>query len=359
MSEEKTRKVDMLAAAREAQWSADTFLGPGSTKVGAPAKVNLILGVGDRRDDGFHDVVNVMHAVSLHDVLHVRTEAAAASMFDAFRAEGAALALPDHLAVAGPADNLLVSVDCTDKTDLDGLHALDVPARDNIACRAVDALARAIGRDQFERVLIRIEKNVPHQGGLGGGSSDAAAVLVALASRWRIELNDPRLVEAARSLGSDVPFFLRGGCALFDGAGEHFARSLEPMKLPVVLVKPFVGVSTPKAYRAFDEAPIAVPAEVVGAAADIARAEEVPLFNNLAPAAEGLAPVLAEVRTWLCGQDGVMQGKVMLCGSGATTFAVTRDFAAACDIAAAAQSRGWWARACTFSSLRAAVVPRR
>lgn len=359
MSEGKTRKVDMLAAAREAQWSADTFLGPGATKVVAPAKVNLVLGVGDRRDDGFHEVANVMHAVSLHDVLYVRTEPLAASPLDAYRTEDGALDLPDHLAVVGPEGNILVSVDCSDKTALDAAHALNVPARDNIVCRAVDGLACSLGRAGFERVLIRIEKNIPHQGGLGGGSSDAAAVLTALASRWQLDARDPRVAEVACTLGSDVAFFLEGGCALFGGAGECFVRSLEPMKLPIVLVKPFVGVSTPAAYRAFDEAPAPVSADVLAAASCAARAEDVPLFNNLAPAAEGLEPVLVEVREWLAAQTGVAPEKVLLCGSGATTFAVTDSFSTACDIAASAQSRGWWARACTFSSLRAAAVPRR
>ncbi len=406
MSEGKTRKVDMLAAAREAQWSADTFLGPGATKVVAPAKVNLVLGVGDRRDDGFHEVANVMHAVSLHDVLYVRTEPLAASPLDAYRTEDGTLDLPDHLAVVGPEDNILVSVDCSDKTALDADHALNVPARDNIVCRAVDGLACSLGRAGFERVLIRIEKNIPHQGGLGGGSSDAAAVLTALASRWQLDARDSRVAEVACTLGSDVAFFLEGGCALFGGAGECFVRSLEPMKLPIVLVKPFVGVSTPAAYRAFDEVPeggcalfggagecfvrslepmklpivlvkpfvgvstpaayrafdevpVPVPADVLAAASCAARAEDVPLFNNLAPAAEGLEPVLVEVREWLAAQTGVAPEKVLLCGSGATTFAVTDSFSTACDIAASAQSRGWWARACTFSSLRAAAVPRR
>lgn len=359
MSEEKTCKVDMLAAAREAQWSADTFLGPGSTKVVAPAKVNLVLAVGARRDDGFHEVTNVMHAVSLHDVLHVRTEPLASSPLDAYRAEDGSLDLPDHLAVVGPEDNILVSVDCSDKTDLDGAHALNVPARDNIVCKAVDGLACYLGRGGFERVLIRIEKNIPHQGGLGGGSSDAAAVLTALASRWHVEPIDPRVAEVACSLGSDVAFFLEGGCALFNGAGECLVRAVEPMKLPLVLVKPFVGVSTPAAYRAFDDDPADVPADVIAAASSVDHAEEMPLFNNLAVAAEGLEPVLVDVREWLSEQDGVVPGKVLLCGSGATTFAVTDDFSAACNIAAAARSRGWWARACTFSSLRAAVVPRR
>ncbi len=186
MSEGKIRKVDMLAAAREAQWSADTFLGPGATKVVAPAKVNLVLGVGDRRDDGFHEVANVMHAVSLHDVLYVRTEPLAASPLDAYRTEDGTLDLPDHLAVVGPEDNILVSVDCSDKTALDADHALNVPARDNIVCRAVDG-ARLLARARRVRARAHSHREEHSPSGrtwrgivgCGGGANRARVALAA------------------------------------------------------------------------------------------------------------------------------------------------------------------------------------
>lgn len=381
MSEKNTSKVDMLAAAREAQWSADTFLGPGSVKVVAPAKVNLLLAVGARREDGYHDVRNIMHAISLHDVLYVHAASLSAEDFAYEVSKGGVSAgspvggresdadarvsfapedLPAHLAVGGPAENVLVSIDLADKSGANPDEPLKVAARDNLVFKAIDLLARELGREELERVSVRIEKDIPHQGGLGGGSSDAAAVLVALASRWGVAADDPAVEGVARRLGSDVAFFLRGACALYEGAGEIFSRSLDPMKLPVVLVKPNGGVSTPAAYRAFDEGPAEVPASVSQAAVSATRADEVPLFNNLASAAEGLAPELAEVRAWLGEQAGVASSDdVLLCGSGATTFAITDSFSDACTIAAAASARGWWARAATFTSLRAAQVPRR
>ncbi|WP_241156612.1 MULTISPECIES: 4-(cytidine 5'-diphospho)-2-C-methyl-D-erythritol kinase [unclassified Adlercreutzia] len=345
-------KVDMLAIARDAQWSADTFLGAGSIKLVSPAKVNLFLGVGARRSDGYHDVTNVMHAVTLHDVMYVRCAPAGAEAFEG--AEG-----KDHLAVGGPGQNVLVSIDLADKAAAAGLKPLRIPARENIIFKAIDALACALGRTQREQVSVRVEKNIPHEGGLGGGSSNAATALVAMAGFWGLASDDDTVAGVARSLGADVAFFLYGGCALFTGAGEVFGRALSPRKDSVVLVKPPAGVSTAAAYRAFDESPQLVSARLSEQALAAAGAAEVPLVNNLAPVSEQLSPELAEVRAWLEAQPGVRAGEVLLCGSGATTFAVMKDFAAACAVAAAAQARGWWARATTFSSLRSAKLPRR
>lgn len=402
----ESTKVDMLAAARNAQWSADTFLGAGSIKLVAPAKVNLFLGVGARREDGYHSVVNVMHAVALHDVLHVRIaplSSARAAELDELRereagdkagssqlqqsgesarghdgpsaeaesgSDGRVSVRPkakgrggkkslDHLAVGGASGNILVSIDCSDRVASAGAQPLSIPARDNIIFKAIDGLARALGRTEREEVMVRVEKNIPHEGGLGGGSSNAAAALVAAAYFWGVPVESDAVVETARVLGADVVFFLHGGCALLTGAGEVFDHALAPQKDALVLVKPPAGVSTAAAYRTFDGAPALVPDELATRALAAQRAEEVPRVNNLASAAESLAPELAEVRAWLEAQPGARAGEVLLCGSGATTFAVVDDFAAACAVAAAAQARGWWARATTFSSLRAARVPQR
>lgn len=344
-------EVDMLATARDVQWTAETFLGHGAIKLVAPAKVNLFLGVGARRADGFHDVANIMHAVALHDIMYMHQAP--------WTSEEDASDLPDHLAVGGPEDNVLVSIDCTDKTGV-GAAALSIPARDNIAFKAIDALARVLGRTDRVKLSLRIEKNIPHEGGLGGGSSNAAAALFGAAHFWGVAEGDPAIEEAAQQLGSDVAFFLHGGCALFTGAGEVFDHALEPAKMPLVLVKPAAGVSTPAAYRTFDENPVPIPAACDVRAHEARAAEDVPLFNNLAPVAEKLLPELAEVREWLVAQSGIASpNDVLLTGSGSVTYARTQDFSAACAIAAAAQARGWWARATTLSSLRVAKLPQR
>lgn len=355
MKRNREAEMNLLAAAKDAQWSATTFLGPGSLKLVAPAKVNLLLSVGPRRDDGYHEVENIMHALALHDVLYLHAEPLAEDELARAAAE-LAEGLPrtgETCAVGGPSDNLLVEIDLSDRTGQD----LCVPALDNLAFKAADRLARAVGRVAPEKVSLRIEKHIPAQGGLGGGSSDAAAVLVGLASVWGVASDDARLREVAQGLGADVAFFLQGGCQMLEGAGEHSVRTLAPSRRPVVLVRPDAGVSTAECYRRFDEQPVPVSTEVLEAARLAAEAAQVPLANNLAPAAESLLPELACVRQWLAERAG--GENVLLCGSGSTTFALFDSFDVASAVAVEAGKRGWWARPTNLSGLRAAVVPGR
>ena len=338
--------TDMLAAARDAQWSPTTFLGPGSLKLVSPAKVNLLLAIGDRRPDGYHEARTIMHALALHDTLYVAAAPATADEV----AQAAAAARTDQ-AVGGPADNLLVTIDLSDRTGAD----LAVPAAANLVFKAADRLARALGRELPECLSVRIEKHIPAQGGLGGGSSNAATMLVALARLWNVAPDDGRVEEVARSLGADVAFFLRGGCAQLGGTGETWERSLTPSNQAVVLVKPAAGVSTAEAYRAFDTNPMPVAPSVLATADAAEAAAEVPLANNLAAPAEVLLPELAEVRAWLAARAGAEN--VLLCGSGSTTFALVDTFEEASTLAVEAGKRGWWARPTNLSALRAAVVP--
>lgn len=362
-------EVDMFAEARNAQLDAQTIAGPGSVKAIAPAKVNLFLGIGAKRPDGYHDLVTVFHALALHDTLALRcvsedgtVETArervrAAVLENPDDAAAAADALPPHEALVGPAKNLLVGITGADKTE-QTVRALAVPARDNLVVRALDALAHKIGYNADERITVHLEKNIPMQAGLGGGSADAAATLLTAARFWGVASDGPTLHEVAAGLGADVAFFLEGGCALMEGAGERLETRLEPAKLPVVLVKPAQGVSTAACYARFDEGSVPVPAQLLAQAEDAKLAADVPLFNNLAPAAESLCPELAQVRTWLQDQLGVPDEneRVLLCGSGSCTFAVADDFSQAVRIAAAAQAQGWWSRATSLSSLKAAIA---
>ncbi len=236
-----------------------------------------------------------------------------------------------------------------------GLEPIAVPDESNLVCKAARELAQAIGRTEDESVRIVVEKSVPAQTGLGGGSSDAAAVLVAMANLWGLQPDDGRLEQVARSLGADVAFFLHGGCALLDGAGDTFVHALDPSKKAVAIVKPEGGVSTAAAYATFDDDPGEVPASMLAEVNDARNAEEIPLFNNLAPASEKLYDVLAEVREFAGGFSGV-EG-VLLCGSGSGTFAVCDSYEAAQSVSSAALARGWWARATSFTSLGAAILP--
>ncbi len=300
----------------------------GMVKLVAPAKVNLFLGVGERRPDGFHNVLTVMHALSLHDVLHM----------DRYECDEG---------------GLQVETACFAR---EGLPQLAIASEDNIVTHAVKMLAEKTGRTENESVKIRIEKHIPHEAGLGGGSSDAAAALIGAARLWGLDQGAPEIMETARQLGSDVAFFIYGGCALFSGKGDTFEHELAPMKDCAVLVKPDGGVSTAKAYFLFDEAPQAFPENLVISVREASEAAKVPLFNNLAPASHKTLPILAEIESWAKTQDGARD--VLLCGSGSASIIVCETFDQACKISSAAQKQGWWARTTAFSSLRAAVVPK-
>ena len=304
----------------------DEFRAQGWLKLIAPAKVNLHLAIGARRDDGYHDAVSVMHALNLHDVVYMRRKPA------------------DAEEPARPSTRLVACGDVT---------VPELASDDNIATKAVAKLAERFGREDAG-IEIRIEKNIPAQGGLGGGSSDAAAALVGAARLWGIDPNDPAIEQTARQLGSDVAFFLHGGCSCYEGTGDVFIRALEPSKRSVALVKPEGGVSTAEAYRAFDAQPQPIPGELADQVRAVAAADDITLFNNLAAASEALMPQLADIRTWLLAQLGVESA--LLCGSGATTFAVCDSFAQACQVVADARKKGLWARATSFGSARVLVV---
>lgn len=279
MSQE-SMNVNMIEAARDAQWDPARFLGPNYLRLIAPAKVNLFLGIGATRADGRHEATTVMQALLLHDTLYLNTKAEPWEMSEDST-------LPPWQAIGGPAGNVLVNLDVADKgTPL----PLQTAAADNLVFQAVDALCRALGWNSPLQVSIRLEKTIPHQAGLGGGSSDAAAVLVGLAQKLGLAASDARISEVAQALGTDVAFFLKGGAALLDGAGENFVRQLAPLKAPVVLVKPEGGVSTAAAYQAFDQQPDAVPPALLTQVEAAADAADVPLFNNLDAPARQLLP---------------------------------------------------------------------
>jgi 4-diphosphocytidyl-2-C-methyl-D-erythritol kinase len=178
----------------------------------AYAKVNLVLAVGPKRDDGYHEVATVLQAISLHDVVTLRPRARAFT-----------------LAVTGP-------------------EARGVPRdRTNLVLRAARLLRDELG--ETRGAAIALDKRVPHGAGLGGGSSDAAATLVGLLRLWGRRMPRARLAELAARLGSDVPFFLGPGTAIGRGRGEVLTplRRLKP-PLRLVVVVPKTRVSTREAY---------------------------------------------------------------------------------------------------------------
>lgn len=316
-------------------------------KIVAPAKVNLFLGIGEKREDGYHRALSIMHALAIHDTLTMLAIPAGAYAADFVRGDGYDLPTVEE-------QGLFVGIEAKWHEALD---ELSIPLDENLIAKAVFALARALDYPWKGYLRVSIDKHIPAAAGLGGGSSDAAAALVGAAHVWGVASDDPALEQAAREVGADVPFFLRGGCGVYRNRGDEFVRDLTPRKDNVALVIPEGGVSTAAAYNAFDEHPCALTAEMLKAASAAPDAASVPLFNNLAPAAETLLPELSAVRAWLLEQPGVQEA--LLTGSGAATYAVCENHEAALRLTVAAQQQGYRARATTFSGLRAAMVPSR
>jgi 4-diphosphocytidyl-2-C-methyl-D-erythritol kinase len=167
---------------------------------------------------------------------------------------------------------------------------------------------------------MRLEKRIPVGGGLGGGSSDAAAMLRAVDLLFGLELGTERLAEIARPLGSDVPFLVRGGSAVVEGLGERLSHAPMPQDLHAVLVMPEAACPTGPVYRAFDAlCPDAMLQaarvhEMAGRACVPGHHEP---FNDLAEPAFEVAPAL---RSDLAGVQDLVQRPVHVSGSGSTLF---------------------------------------
>ena len=298
------------------------------TKIISPAKVNLVLAVGEKQESGFHEVQTIMHSLALHDTLSMRR-------FD------------DE----GSGDGLQVMLKCESSFTIDPLL---IKAEENIAYKAVVELAKALGRTQDETIEMVLNKVIPAEAGLGGGSSNAAAALVGAATLWGVGVEDERVQEVASRLGADVSFFLKGGCARLSGKGDVFEAQLEPRSGFVLLVRPDAGVSTGKAYAAFDEDPVLPSSEYLSSIAALDAAADVSLYNNLEKAACSVTPVVAQVLEW--GRAAAGEENVVLCVSGSAVCCIFGSYQAACEASVEARKHEWWTRVTSFSPLGAAIV---
>ncbi len=273
----------------------------------APAKINLSLRVLGVRDDGYHELATVFHAVSLTDEVCVRP--------------------------GTPGSGRRVSTS--------GDRAEGVPSGDaNLASRAVRDLARVAGIGDGDAV-IEIAKSIPVAAGMAGGSADAAAALVAARALWGLALSDEDLSEIAAGLGSDVPFALAGGTAQGTGRGEVLAPVLSSSSLHWVVAISDGELATPEVYAEWDRLVASgdvQPSAGVDDAALLAalRRGEAPdvaqhLVNDLEPAAISLRPSLARVLD--AGREcGALAGLVS--GSGPTCVFLATDREAAIALAA-------------------------
>jgi 4-diphosphocytidyl-2-C-methyl-D-erythritol kinase len=292
--------------------TASEWVPTGSVTVRVPGKVNLYLSVGDRRDDGYHELTTVFHAVSLLDEVTVRN-----------------------------ADVLSLEMSG------EGLASLPTDER-NLAWQAAELMAEHVGR--APDVAISIEKSIPVAGGMAGGSADAAAVLVAINTLWELGVPRRDLHALAAQLGSDVPFALHGGTALGTGRGEELATVLARNTFHWVLAFAESGLSTPAVFAEIDRlretagsgrvAPprLEDPEPVLAALASGDPTELAPLLgNDLQPAAVSLDPGLR--RTLRAGTEaGALAGIVS--GSGPTCAFLCASAPAAIDVGAQLSGAG-------------------
>jgi len=242
----------------------------------APAKLNLFLHVTGRRDDGYHELQTIFQLIDLADTLSFVP-----------RADGVI-----HR-VEGPAD---------------------VPAAEDLCLRAARRLREASG--SATGVDIRLEKRIPIQGGLGGGSSDAATTLVALNEIWGLQLPAAALAEIGLGLGADVPLFVHGRSAWGEGIGEV----LTPMELPekhFAIVFPGVGIATVEVFQA-PELTRKTPKTTIRG---FLRAGG---HNDCEPVVAGRSPEVRRALAWLAEK-----GDARLTGTGSSVFAAFADRAAA------------------------------
>lgn len=199
---------------------------------GAFAKLNLTLDVLDRREDGYHNLKSIMQTVSLHDDVTVHVDTGAPWQLHCYRE-----LLPEK-ENAG-AETVL---------ETEGFPQ----GAENLAWKAAQAFYARTGID-VPGLEIFINKRIPMQAGLGGGSADAAAVLRALDRHYGMPLSIPALCELGAQVGSDVPFCVLGGSALVEGRGELLTRLPEHPEIYFVICKPDFSVSTAELYRQLDE----------------------------------------------------------------------------------------------------------
>ena len=247
--------------------------------VPAPAKLNLFLHITGRRADAYHLLQSVFMLIDWCDTLHFE-----------LRRDG------------------VIS-----RTDLGMAVHQDLPAED-LSVRAARALQAATGTTLG--VHISLEKRIPSQAGMGGGSSDAASCLLALQRLWGLRLPPAKLMALALSLGADVPFFLCGSHAWVEGIGELITPiTLQPARF--LVIKPAAGLSTQAIFSSPELKRDTKTATMLGFAANDNGRVYGFGRNDLQPVAEKLCPPMVQSLNWLAAQG--LQGRMT--GSGSAVFA--------------------------------------
>ncbi len=243
----------------------------------APAKINLSLKILGRRDDGFHEIETLIAPISLYD--EIRIDKARPGKGIEFRCD-------DPLVPQGD---------------------------DNLAVHAAKAFFQTTKIDAA--ISIELKKKIPHGAGLGGGSSDAASVLLALNELFDAKLSPDALAEMAAPIGSDVPFFVFQSAALCRGRGEIVMPVKLNRQFSILLLKPAFAVSTGWAYSRWLGS-----REIPGIRYEAQEFADQTFVNDLERPVFEKFVFLAQLKTWLLSQSEV--GAALMSGSGSTMFAV-------------------------------------
>lgn len=276
----------------------------------AHAKINLNLKVVGRRPDGFHDIESIVQTITLHDTLTLE------------EAQGGAI----ELSVRPP----LVTGD-----------------PDNLVWQAWETLSARLGSNSRRGVRLLLEKRIPIGAGLGGGSSDAAAVLIGLDRLWRLGLSPAEMHTLAAPLGSDVPFFLTGGTARLRGRGDVVEPLPDLLGYALVLVYPGLPISTRAAYSQ-----VQVPLTPRGETGSMPAFEPaahgavdgwVRLGNDLEPGALDVCPAIMTIKRWLVKAGA---RSAAMSGSGSSVFGTFEDPETADRVARERRDPGWTIMRC-------------
>ncbi len=263
--------------------------------IAAPAKVNLFLELLAKRPDGYHELETLLAPVDLYDTLEIQ-----------------------------PRDDGELNLTC----DAPGIPT----GSGNLVWKAADALRTAFGVTLGAG--IHLTKRIPHEAGLGGGSSDAAAAIAGLNAVWNLNKSPDELAPVAARVGSDVAAFLHGGPMWCTGRGE-IVEPVASQPLDLVIVKPPFGLSTAEVYRNVRLAETPTPGDAIRAALAEGNIPAIGrlMHNRLQPAAFALQPLANWVYDALLAQSPL---GAMLSGSGSCVFALAKDRADARRIAAQA-----------------------
>lgn len=296
-------------------------------KVISPAKINWHLQVYPKASptQEFHEVNTILQALSLHDKIDIT--------FDC------------------DIDNpkFIYSGEFAEEIK-------NVPMHDNLIYKAIDGIYSLLDKTHTN-FTVEIEKNIPLRAGLGGGSSNAAATIIATCKHLNIDINSDLIQNFAASIGSDVPFFLKTGCAEMGGRGSLFIASHKPFITPILLVKPNCGISTAKCYEQFDIMQNNSHDSTENDNCKIFVNENTKrpvLYNSLQLPATQINSEVKDVIQFLSNKVG--QDNVELCGSGACVFAICDNFGSATKLAGLAKLKGWWSRATYTSKVGACLL---